>query len=175
MREGQTGYLTRRRFLAMFAGGVAGVFVSRTAQASSPYLDPDGRFALLVADGWTLQLSPPPGTVAGWVPQSGGALFSISHEIVSNSVDTIGYAQAILGYVARYPGFQQLDTRVIVVAGQYAPLLDYLLDDGSGAQRVQQVILVQTPDAWTLTYRTARDDAGRYSEDAGAMIATFVI
>lgn len=165
----------RARWLYPALAFLISFILAAPVTAGEPYLDPQGRFAIVVDDNWVAQPTDTPGVVAAWVPQGGGAIFSVTHDPVPDTIDSGEYARIILGVVATYPGFLQLDGRVLTVAGRPAPLLDYTITDAGGPQRVQQVFLVQGNDAWTLTFRTRLADAALYSDAASAMIASFAI
>ncbi len=142
--------------------------------ATRIYVDPDQRFAIGVADGWSQRAPDTNGVVALWAVDGGRAIFNIVRESVPYGTTSEAYARANIAGVSTFDGYTEIRRDYVTCADQDCPILDYTAyDDGGELQRVQQVFVTKGADGYVLTYRTRANDAERYRSDVELMVYSF--
>lgn len=160
-------------FLALMLLGLVATAAGPVA-AATIYADPNGRFAIGIADGWSKQPSDSKGVVALWSVDGGAAIFNIVREDVPAGTTSVDYAKANIDGVSTFNGYTELRRDFIKCADQDCPLLDYtVIDENGETQRIQQAFVTKGSDGWVLTYRTRASDAATYKSDVELMIYSF--
>jgi hypothetical protein len=168
--------LHRARLLLLLALVTLGILATAVAPvgATSIYVDPNQRFAIGVADGWTQQTPDTDGVVALWSVDGGRAIFNIVRERVPYGTSNEAYARSNIDGVSSFSGYTEIRRDYVTCADQDCPILDYTAyDDNGELQRVQQVFVTQGSDGYVLTYRTRASDAERYRSDVELMVYSF--
>lgn len=146
------------------------------ASAASVYADPQGRFAIGVADGWVQKQPDTRGVLALWTVDGGAAIFNVVRESIPDGTSSVDYAKANIDGVSSLNGYTEIRRDFITCADQQCPLLDYtVIDDNGETQRIQQVFVTKGSDGWVLTYRTRASDATTYKSDVELMVYSFTI
>ncbi len=146
----------------------------------TPYTDPLNRFALAVPEGW-VPLRPTVAEIIGaWgASDEPGAVFTVIR--VPLPPDTSGetFAGTYLATLRGLSGYVEVAYRVVTVAEQEAPLLDYTLPDANGNAhrpvRVQQVFLVSAAEGTVLSFRCPAATVARYAVPVGTMVGSFTL
>lgn len=168
------GRIQRVMLLALMLVGVA--VTAAPAEAANIYVDPQGRFAIAIGDGWVQTRPDTASVVALWTIDNGAAIFNIVNERIPNGMSAVDYATANLDGVMSFPGYKELRRDFITSGDQQAPLLDYLVTSDSGQlQRIQQVFVTKGSDGWVLTFRSKATDQGVYDDQVSAMVYSFTI
>ncbi len=168
----------RLRMVALLALVILGVVATTAAPvgATSIYVDPNGKFAVGVADGWTQQRPDTKGVVALWTVDGGAAIFNIVREDIPAGTTNVDYAKANIDGVSTFRDYTEIRRDFIKCADQDCPLLDYTVTDENGeTQRLQQAFVTKGTDGWVLTFRTRASDAATYKSDIELMIYSFSI
>ena len=144
--------------------------------ATSIYVDPQGRFALGVADGWTKESPDSSKVVALWTIDDGAAIFNIVQSTVPDGTSSVDFAKAASSGFSDYTDYSLIRKDFVTCADQQCPIIDFTATDDNGeTQRIQQTYVTKGTDAWILTYRTLASDAATYKDDVELMLYSFTI
>jgi hypothetical protein len=115
----------RGAILAVLALIVLGAAATAApARASTIYVDPEGRFALDVADGWVQRQPDTRGVLGLWTVDGGAAIFNVVREDVPFGTSSVDYAKANVAGVSSLSGYQEIRRDFITCADQNCPLLE---------------------------------------------------
>lgn len=171
--------MVRRMWFVILLGLMALGLVATAAapvSAATVYVDPNGKFAIGVADGWSKQTPDNSKIVALWTVDNGAAIFNIVRENVPAGTTSVDYAKANIDGVSTFNGYTELRRDFIKCADQDCPILDYtVIDENGETQRLQQTFVTKGSDGWVLTYRTRASDAGTYKSDVELMVYSFTL